>query len=123
MGLVMDADELEIARSIEQAGYSRCASRIIVALAVNGNMGMKELKQATHSCQSAVSVAIKELEEKRMVNTYGHDTGKRFLKYAELIGDPVEMLARKVDTEQAANAKMITQAKQYTPTREGEHNG
>lgn len=100
---MLDENERKIAQVIEKAGYSHSASLILVALALNGPTSLKLIGEITGQKDSTISISVKKLEAKRLVNTLEQKTraGNFYYKTVELTDDLSDLLSQHIEIKQA----------------------
>jgi predicted transcriptional regulator len=84
---VLDARELRYVALLEGAGQSRSVARVIVCLMVRQDIRVREIARATEMSSAQASVALRKLQEYRMVVTGAGFSGKKSDRCYRLVGD------------------------------------
>lgn len=106
-------NELEQVQVLKSYGYTVGEARMIVALAIHGESTMDELSKMANTPQSCVSVALKKLQEKNIVNMTTDIKNAHYYKRVELLIDPVELVDWQHGQKHQAQLKAIEQAKAH----------
>jgi predicted transcriptional regulator len=84
---VPDARELSYVALLEGSGLSRSAARVIVCLMVRQDLRVREIARSAEMSSAMTTVALRKLQEYRMVLTGDDFPGKKSDRRFRLVGD------------------------------------